>query len=90
MPPSQFPAEKGSTEHVEWVDQKGEVAIIEKLERTSSELSLEKDQQETKPPSSARDLVAEVLELSDDPTLSPWTFRMWFLGICLSLFASSV
>jgi hypothetical protein len=34
----------------------------------------------------ARDLVAEVLDLDDDPEENPWTFRMWFLGIGVSAF----
>jgi OPT oligopeptide transporter protein len=38
------------------------------------------------PPETARDLVTEVIHAWDDPTLSPWTFRMWFLGIGLSAF----
>ena len=34
----------------------------------------------------ARDLVAEVLDLDDDPSEDPWTFRMWFLGLGVSCF----
>jgi hypothetical protein len=34
----------------------------------------------------ARDLVAEVLDLEDDPSKNPWTFRMWFLGLGVSCF----
>ena len=29
----------------------------------------------------AKDIVTHVLHVEDDPTLSPWTFRMWFLGM---------
>jgi OPT oligopeptide transporter protein len=36
------------------------------------------------------DFVTHVLHVEDDPTLSPWTFRMWFLGIGLSLFGSTL
>ena len=36
----------------------------------------------------AADIVKEVLSLDDDPTLSPWTFRMWFLGLGLAIFGS--
>jgi len=32
------------------------------------------------PPRSATDIVTEVIEAIDDRSLSPWTFRMWFLG----------
>ena len=30
--------------------------------------------------STAEDLVTEVLHVEDDPSLNPWTFRMFFLG----------
>ncbi|CDW97770.1 hypothetical protein, partial [Sporisorium scitamineum] len=36
----------------------------------------------------AADIVTQVLTLEDDPTLSPWTFRMWFLGLGLAVFGS--
>lgn len=36
----------------------------------------------------AADIVQTVLTLEDDPTLSPWTFRMWFLGLGLAIFGS--
>ncbi|KAG9691583.1 OPT superfamily oligopeptide transporter, partial [Aureobasidium melanogenum] len=36
----------------------------------------------------AEDLVNQVLSVEDDPTLNPWTFRMFFLGLGLSIFAS--
>ena len=32
------------------------------------------------PAKTARDLVTEVIHARDDPTLNPWTFRVWFLG----------
>lgn len=38
------------------------------------------------PAETAEDLVTEVIHASDDPSLNPWTFRMWFLGIGLSAF----
>ena len=28
----------------------------------------------------AADLVTNILHVDDDPSLNPWTFRMWFLG----------
>ncbi|KAI9845025.1 MAG: hypothetical protein M1838_001929 [Thelocarpon superellum] len=34
------------------------------------------------------EIVTQVLAVDDDPTLNPWTFRMWFLGIGLGLFGS--
>jgi hypothetical protein len=39
---------------------------------------------------SARDLVTEVLLVEDDPSVNPWTFRMWFIGIGLSVFGGYV
>jgi hypothetical protein len=33
------------------------------------------------PPETAKDLVTEVLQVEDDPSLNPWTFRTWFLGM---------
>lgn len=30
----------------------------------------------------AEQLVTNVLSVDDDPTLNPWTFRMWFIGEC--------
>ena len=80
--------EKGATEHVEYVDPKSDVDVIEKLDNGSSNLSHDEDKHYRKELSTARDLVSEVLIVEDDPTLNPWTFRMWFLGICLSIFAS--
>ena len=32
------------------------------------------------PVSTAEDLVTNILHVDDDPTLNPWTFRMWFIG----------
>ncbi len=36
------------------------------------------------PISTAKDLVTQVIHVEDDPTLNPWTFRMWFLGASAS------
>jgi hypothetical protein len=33
------------------------------------------------PAETAEDLITEVIHATDDPTLNPWTFRAWFLGI---------
>jgi hypothetical protein len=30
--------------------------------------------------STAEDLVTQVIHVEDDPTVNPWTFRMFFLG----------
>lgn len=34
----------------------------------------------TAPVETAKDLVTQVLHVDDDPTLSPYTFRVFFLG----------
>jgi hypothetical protein len=33
-----------------------------------------------------RDIVTHVISVGDDPSLNPWTFRSFFLGIGLSAF----
>jgi OPT oligopeptide transporter protein len=38
------------------------------------------------PAETAEDLITGVIHAEDDPTLNPWTFRMWFLGLGLSAF----
>ena len=77
-----------STEHVEYFDSKKtvDVNILEKQESDSSSLDSD-DKVYAKPPSTARDLVTEILEVKDDPTQNPWTFRLWFIGIGMSVFA---
>ncbi len=35
---------------------------------------------ETAVVTTAKDLVTHVLHVQDDPSLNPWTFRMYFLG----------
>ena len=37
---------------------------------------------ETTVVSTAKDLVTHILHVQDDPSLNPWTFRMFFLGKC--------
>jgi hypothetical protein len=77
-----------STEYVEYFDSKKavDINVLERQETDSS--SLESDEKiHTKPPSTALDLVTEILEVKDDPTQNPWTFRLWFIGIGMSVFA---
>lgn len=33
-----------------------------------------------------RELASHVISVHDDPSLNPWTFRSWFIGIGLSAF----
>lgn len=35
-----------------------------------------------------RDIVTHVISVQDDPSLNPWTFRSFFIGIGLSAFGS--
>jgi hypothetical protein len=79
---------EGTAEQVEFVGQKGDVNTVEKLDAGSSNLSHDEDNHNAKPPTTARDLVAEILLVEDDPTVNPWTFRMWFIGIGISVFAA--
>lgn len=43
----------------------------------------------TEPVESAKDLITQVLHVDDDPTLSPYTFRVFFLGKLHRILASS-
>jgi len=47
----------------------------------------EPDKEHVKSVSTARDLVTEILLVEDDATQNPWTFRMWFIGLGMSVFA---
>jgi hypothetical protein len=82
------PDEKGSStqaaQQVEYFDPKKGDAQVQDLESSDQDSDHHK---RTKPPSTARDLVTEILLVEDDPTLNPWTFRMWFIGIGMSVFA---
>jgi hypothetical protein len=74
----------GTTETVlEYVDDNSEKAD------DSKEPSFVNTSEKTVPKSlsAARSFLTEILLVEDDPTQNPWTFRMWFVGIGLSLFA---
>jgi hypothetical protein len=67
----------------------GTSIVLEKKEFSSAESryydkprSIDEEGSETynTPAETAKDLVTEVLHAEDDPTLNPWTFRVWFLG----------
>jgi OPT oligopeptide transporter protein len=70
-------------EHIEYFDDKRDVSITD----SESPLGETKKKKVLRNP---RDLVTEVLSLEDDPTLNPWTFRMWFIGIGISVFGGTV
>ncbi|KAF7530506.1 hypothetical protein PCG10_000006 [Penicillium crustosum] len=40
------------------------------------------------PLTTAEEIVTNVIHVDDDPTLSPWTFRMFFIGLGLSAFGA--
>jgi hypothetical protein len=79
-----------SVELVEYLNTRKttDVDTIEKADTSSSSHSHDEDSHRSKPPTTAKDLVTEILLVEDDPSLNPWTFRTWFIGIGLSVFAS--
>ncbi|OCL08353.1 OPT superfamily oligopeptide transporter [Glonium stellatum] len=58
----------------------------------SSPVYVDEDESEhySVPAETAEDLATEVIHARDDPTLNPWTFRVWFLGIGLSTFGGTL
>jgi hypothetical protein len=85
--PNNLPVKNGTTEQFEHVFPKSDIDVFELQDKTST-ISQDENKRFTKPPTTARDLVSEVLAVEDDPSINPWTFRMWFLGIGISIFAS--
>jgi hypothetical protein len=74
---SKYSSTDGTINHIEFLhDKKGEVDVVEKVESSSSST----EEEFVKPVNSPKDLVTEIIEAKDDPTLNPWTFRTWFLG----------
>lgn len=75
------------TQHVDHVGvEKSDINIVERAADDSVSLS-QGEKTHIKPPTTARELVTEILAVEDDPSLNPFTFRMWFLGIGISVFA---
>jgi hypothetical protein len=89
-----YRGEKGATadrvENIENVgtvkEEYGKTATVSEAASTSDEGEEDK-RVKRPPPSTARELVTEILRVEDDPTVNPWTFRMWFIGIGMSVFA---
>jgi hypothetical protein len=77
-----------SVEHLEYVESRKTLTNLEKTDSSSSTLSHEEDLHRTEPPTTAKDLVSEILLAQDDPTQNPWTFRTWFIGMALATLAS--
>lgn len=75
------------TERVEYVgSEKSDIGVVEKAVTDGSNLSQD-EKTHSKPPTTARELVTTILTVEDDPSINPFTFRMWFLGIGISVFA---
>lgn len=86
---ARFEEKEATTTYVEYANTQ-DINSLEKLDANSPKISNDEDKVYSKPLSDPRQIVAEVLSLDDDPTLNPYTFRMWLLGIGLSVFASSI
>jgi hypothetical protein len=80
------PEKQSSTERIEFIADDGKKGNISTVEYagSSDEEKLVPTKKEVR---SARDLVTEVLAVEDDPSVNPWTFRMWFIGLSMSVFA---
>ncbi|KAI9833358.1 MAG: hypothetical protein M1819_003753 [Sarea resinae] len=62
--------------------------VSESARPDSSEGGDEVQTGETMIVSTAEDLVTNVIHVDDDPSINPWTFRMFFLGIGFAIFGS--
>ncbi|KAF2400856.1 OPT superfamily oligopeptide transporter [Trichodelitschia bisporula] len=77
-------SDDGSTEQIEFLDEKkAQVHVIDRTDSSDDEIVY------TRPPKDTHDLVTEVILAEDDPTLNPWTFRTWFLGLSIACFAAA-
>jgi hypothetical protein len=78
--------EKDPVSQVEFLDLEKNVDVID----VAAESSLDEDEEEVhkKPVETARDIVTSIITAEDDPSLSPWTFRTWFLGAVGRFFRS--
>jgi hypothetical protein len=82
-----FRGDKGvSNQRMEYVGNGKNIDVVERVESDSSSLSHD-EKVHVKPPTTARELVTEILLVEDDPSLNPYTFRMWFIGVGISVFA---
>lgn len=94
MAPNQtpkYPPSEGSSEQVEYIESKKD-DIGMSIRQVDTGLTTDAESEEvvyTKPAETAKDLVTEVILAEDDPSLSPWTFRTWFLGTGLAIFGSA-
>jgi YD repeat-containing protein len=75
----------GETRRVEYFADEKRVA-----RSITSDSDGEKETHKRKAPKTPRELVSEILMVEDDPSVNPWTFRMWFIGIGVSVFGGFV
>lgn len=86
-----YSSSEGSTEQIEYIESKKD-DIGTAIRQVDTGLTSDEESEEvvfTKPAETAKDLVTEVILAEDDPSLSPWTFRTWFLGCGLAIFGSA-
>ena len=79
LPYAPSPAERKATS-----DSEKNPSLIKDVENTSVDGDDSSD--DGRVLSDARDLVAHVISIEDDPSLNPWTFRVLVIGIGLSAF----
>jgi hypothetical protein len=68
-----------------WNVEKNETIHVEEVEQSSTKSLTPTDPETPKPKQAPVEtdlqLVTSVLRVEDDPSINPWTFRMWFLGM---------
>jgi hypothetical protein len=77
--PSMDGKEIDQVSRIEFLGPEKDVDIIESAIGSNSDEEAVKVHK--KPVETARDLVTSIVSAEDDPTLNPWTFRTWFLGM---------
>jgi hypothetical protein len=70
-----------NSEHKSTLFEKKEAITTELAPYKSSDLEENRSEDYNTPPETAEDIITEVLHAEDDPSLNPWTFRVWFLGV---------
>ncbi|KAE9975121.1 hypothetical protein BLS_002757 [Venturia inaequalis] len=89
-PMPQHSSNEGSTEKIEYIEsKKDDIGTAIRQVDTGLTSDQESETIYTRPAETAKDLVTEVILVEDDPSLSPWTFRTWFLGCGLAVFGSA-
>src|SRR5690349_3176338 len=74
----QTPSTKSSTTAVNVALEKRQSRFQEHIDFNDDEAHI--NRVNSLPASAAIDLVTEVIKAEDESTLSPWTFRTWFIG----------